>query len=264
MPKAKEITPNTMKPTLHLTAFLAAATLAAIAPKSTAALLYYYTFENTLTENSGTGTATATTQGSPTITTGIGGRAGSYAKFDDGDSATSDAINVTIDADNITAGSFTVSFYTYTPTNSGIWNDYFGFTDTDDANILQVQYGPPADTGRTAALYGTYGSGPANPAIQLNDSAWHFIEITGATSGADAVITWSIDGTQVGTNTVTDAASTVIKDLRIGGRPLDNERYINAYIDDFKVYNTTVPEPGSTLIFLSLGGLGLLVRRRKT
>ena len=89
---------------------LSAALLAAfLAPTAQASLLYHYTFDVDATSNSGTGSAVATAQGTPTIT--AGGFSGSYAAFDGGDVAGSDAVDVNISGDAFSFGNFSLSFH---------------------------------------------------------------------------------------------------------------------------------------------------------
>ncbi|BDS07180.1 hypothetical protein NT6N_22200 [Oceaniferula spumae] len=227
-----------------------------LATSTQAALLYHYTFDVNSTANSGTGAAVATVQGTPTIT--AGGQSGSYADFDGGNVAGSDAVNVNVSGDAIVLGSFAIRLYVNDAASGGTnFDDFLAFTDSNGGAHFLERSGASG----TIALFGDASiSGTTNG---LQDGNWHELLLTGATSGADALFTYSVDGTVQGTSTYTGAAAFTLNDIRIAGRVGADNRFIDAGIDEVQIFNTTtIPEPSSTAL-LGLGGLALLLRRRR-
>lgn len=239
------------------TTILAAVTVATVANLQ-AAVVYQYSFETAdSTLNSGSGLASATAQGS--VTSGAGtGATGFFADFDGGNAAGSDAINVNVSGDAIVLGNFAISLFVNDAASGGTaFDDFIGFTDSNGGSSQLersggsgriTMFGPASITGTTTGL---------------QDGNWHQLLVQGSTSGLDAVLTYSVDGVSQGTTTYTGAAAFTLNDIRIGGRVGADNRYIDAGIDEVQIHNTTaVPEPSSTAL-LGLGGLALILRRRK-
>ncbi len=230
----------------------------AVASASHAALLYHFDYETSLTGNLGSGASTLVSVGTPTLTNGGADGTAQFADFGGGNFATADHQTLDVSTDTISLGNFQFSFYFNNQGVGGDFDDFLsiqhtGLAATDSIGLLYV---------RNTNIVSFRGVG-GNSAATVNDSDWHLAEITGATSGADALLSFSLDGVPVTTgNTVAGGAAQTLTNIWISGRPDGaNNRYINAGIDEVMIWNV-VPEPAS-IALLGLGGLAMLVRRRR-
>lgn len=234
--------------------------VAALVTSSEAALLYHYAFETgDPTVNSGSGANVATAQGS--LDSGVaGGASGFFGDFGGGNSASSDALDLTVTSDAIALNAFELSFsvnetahtnyddYLSFTTSSG---DHFAFETFPDGTLLVLN---------VAAGGGNGGNVPSS--VDTSDGTWRSIRFVGSAGidPADATTALFIDDVLIGTNQLTGGATQTIADLRVGGRVGVDNRYVSAGIDEVKL--SSVPEP-SSVVLLGLGGCAFILRRRK-
>lgn len=241
------------------------ATAAAVAfgvSSASAAMVANYTFDNTLDlgENTGSG---STTWNESSGATAVAGKFGGAGAFDGGNTQ---FWNSTFSTLGIDGASFSLSMHVKgTPAD---WTDFVSFGNAASGIVFFEQTG-----GGGAAVWGNGASGGLNltggPVV--NDGGWHQLGVV-----ADgATISFYVDGVLVSSqaNTLTGT----LDSFQIGARWAEG-RNITADIDDVAIYDTAlsagemlhlssnaaaaVPEPSAAAL-LGLGGLALILRRRK-
>ncbi len=235
------------------------ATSAALVASAQAAVVYQYSFETAdSTVNSGPGTAVATAQGS--VTSGAGtGSSGFFADFDGGDVAGSDAVNVDLSVSAIALNNFDLSFSVNQVASVG-FDDYLTFQTTGGAHFAFETNG----VGNLQLFNIGTGGGGIGSSVDTSNSLWRTIRMVGSagTLAADSTVELLIDGASIGTAQLTGGATQTITNMRLGGRVGADNRYSDFGLDEVVIDVTPVPEPSSTAL-LGLGGLALILRRRK-
>lgn len=261
------------KKTLLSLGLAAAATIVT----SEAGLVAHYTFDSDATDAVGSNDLTAQADDStnfPTIT-GTGGQAGGYATFDgqnyfnrsqyspvSGDADRTFSMFVRTTADNSGSAGSTTTFF-------GGWGN--------DSTGARVRFDLGLQAGSNNQLRGEYnsGAGTSNTTTAINTGAWRHLAITwnGATNTATFYLDGAVYGTESETFDLATAAPGVEDGFVLGTDTRDN-RFFTGDMDDVRVYDevldatailalsNVVPEPSSTAL-LGLGGLALMLRRRK-
>lgn len=247
---------------------LAAAAIAALTASSASAatMVAYYTFDNA--SNIGENTGTATTEwNSFAVTQNVDAKFGS---------ASGDFPNAAWDADfgtdtGVQLDDFSISMHV--KGGDSAWKDYVSIGTTNNVVHVLEQTGAGGlanyninNVGGDGGTAGVYNG------IDITDSQWHHIGLT--VTGGNATI--YVDGVARATGAYTGSGTATV--FQIGSRFGDGARAITAQIDDVSVWSgalsdaqmlalssnaaSTVPEPSSTAL-LGLGGLALILRRRK-
>jgi VCBS repeat-containing protein len=209
---------------------------------------------NELRDIKGTLSDANTTNGSalPTWVTGHAGTAGTALQFDGkGASLAVDPVELT----PIT-NSATVSFWIKTTQNQSTDAAQFGGTDIgwnrpsvigseQNGAVNDAQWGWIDNNGRIGLNVGdTTG---AKSTTVISDDTWHFVAMTrNSTTGQTQI--W-VDGVLEGTVTAAGLSGTITNVFGIGftngvnadfSRRIDNDRYLNATVDDLRIYDTVL------------------------
>lgn len=247
----------------------------ATATTSQAAIVSYWSFDSDFTADVG-GSAYDLTAVNGATAGDAGGQFGNAATFERANSeyAVTGGNVLTANADfsysawyNFNVSDITGSnryFVLETSAANGIsgteaWTASVGLRDLSGTDSVQVFTSPSNQVGETGSTAST----------------WHNIIVTYDSSAQ--TITAYLDGTQFATDT--QASTTAVEGLVIGGHRSGTGRNFDGQIDDVAFFdhvltstqisalqtqaaNVAVPEPSSAAL-LGLGGLALILRRRK-
>ncbi len=249
---------------------LLAATVAVTLPAN-AALIAHYTFD---TDASATVGTDATLGDAASISTesiiGSGSLSLSGAPATDGAGT-----NGAVSGNSFSWGASdvrTVAFWM--KANSGDFGD-------DAATLISLGGGTDGGSRFDVAINGNnlrleVQSGGSTSGSVVADGSWHHIAVVvpNATSTVNDV-NYYIDGTLAGTFSNAQSINTGTGPLRMGDSYQDTGRDLKGFLDDVRVYDEAldatsiaalatvpIPEPSSTAL-LGLGGLALILRRRK-
>ncbi|MFK7910541.1 MAG: LamG-like jellyroll fold domain-containing protein [Akkermansiaceae bacterium] len=274
-----------MKSKKYIPRLLAIAGFSLAANPANAALLAHYTFD---VDNSGStpdsvGSNSATLGNRVEINTTITGRIGSGALEMLGSGSTSGPGDgaTTSNSFSWTNDARTVTFWWRADSpNVDVEGTFVSFGDESaNGTRFDIKEQAASSTELRVEVQGTGQN--TNPGI--DDGNWHFIAVTVPNDATFADISWYVDGssTDLNTSTNTLAIATGTGAITFGDSILTaggNDRVPNGFLDDFQLYDevldqsqisflfnnpgTAVPEPSSTAL-LGLGGLALILRRRK-
>lgn len=253
---------------MKLQKYYVAAVIAALTASSASAatMVAYYTFDNAGDIGANTGTAT-TEWNSFGVTQNVDAKFGS---------ASGNFPNGAWDADfgtdtGVDLSDFSVSLHV--KGGDSAWNDYVSIGTANNVVHVLEQTGSGGlanynigDVGGHDGAVGGYN------AIDITDGTWHHIGLS-VTGGN---VTIYVDGVARASAAYTGSGTATV--FQIGSRFGDGNRSVTAQIDDVSVWDgalsdaqmltlssnaaTVVPEPTSTAL-LGLGGLALILRRRK-
>lgn len=249
---------------------------AALTSTSESALILHYTFDSDASDAVGSNDLTAQADDStnfPTIQIS-GGKAGGYASFDgqnyfnrsqfspvSGDADRTFSMFVRTTADNSGSTGGTTTFF-------GGWGD--------DSLSARVRFDLGLQGGSNNQLRGEYNSGASTSltTAAINTGVWRHLAIVwdGGTNTATFYLDGAFYGSETETNNLVTAAPGVEDGFFLGTDTRTN-RFFTGDMDDVRVYDealdataianlAAVPEPSSTAL-LGLGGLALMLRRRR-
>lgn len=230
-----------------------------IASKVDAGVVYDFSFDSSPDDYQGSGIGSVSVQGTPTITPG--GVSGAYARFDGGNSSSSDAINLNVVDDHLSFGNFAIRLSVLNFPAFYKWDDYLGLRTSSGLRAHLERTGDDA-----ISLFSDSGPGSVHipPGDPLLVEQWYDLLLTGEAIGGDVLLSLYVDGQLQGTGTGVGRAGDSVTEIRIGGRVGADNRYINAGIDNVQVFDThAVPEPSSCLALIGLTVGATLVRRRR-
>ena len=256
-----------MKINKNTTTLAAVAALAMIIPQANAALLAHWTFDEgsgtTAADSSGNG-LTATTTATTTYVAGISGTAAQLPRF-----TLADSSSLALAGGNT---AFTISLWANTTTSDdfAVLAGFEGQGSTGDRYAIKTSGGNIEATvgGATAA---------ANLPTTSNGNWIHIVAVNDPTAGNSKIY---VNGVQSGADgSVINLSSTDLQ-WTMGTYWNSNSYNYTGALDDVQVYDealsagdvtflfnnagstVAVPEPSTTAL-LGLGGLALILRRRK-
>jgi hypothetical protein len=263
---------------MHTLNLLAVATVLSLGVAE-AALISHYTFDETIgTTATDSGSAGANGTIGANVTLGTAGVFGTAFTFN----------NDATQAGVVDMGNASGLFGAITTSQAitiSVWLNWTTAGTRDCAvflgdNTVANRY---LDLGTVAATGGVYGrvrdgvnSGfpDLTPAGSLNNGQWHHVAYTLDASAEVAQI--YVDGVLVGSSTTTPAVTfpSLFNNFEVGrlGRSAPTDAFAGS-MDELRIYDTVlsagevaalaVPEPGPSVL-LGLGGLGLVLRRRRS
>lgn len=252
-----------MKNTILL---LAATTAMVTSAHAASSLLYNYQFE---TAAANFDSVSSSNQGSQTGGTSntAGGATGNYVDFAGGTTVGLVSLGTQgVGLSGLDAQDFSIKFQITgsAPNSSNNSFDhplYFSFNDTNNSEFRFNTLGT-ADTSGNLAFNGDFDGGSQLSAV-LNGSDWRTIEIVGSASGNKTQFDVYYNNNATAAFTKTSNNDTIGSSLDVisfGGSAGEANRSFDGGIDEFTV--TGIPEPSSAAL-LGLGGLALILRRRK-
>lgn len=228
---------------------------------SQAALVANWTFDDASDLSGNTGSGATSWNSYSGVSQDAAGRFGGAASFTPSSSAWDNSFNL------VTLDSFTVSLHVKGGT---AWKDYLSIGTGNNVLVFEATSGASAiynigGAGGTAA-----NSGQVVGATDVRDGEWHHLAVT----VGNGTLTYYVDGIQEGSADFTGSGNAT--SLQIGSRFGQGGRQTTALIDDVSIYDealdaaainqlsgaAAVPEASSSLL-MGLGGLALLLRRRK-